>query len=154
MRIWYQFNLAQMKAPYDDPLWDSWKKIVPRVHASLDGVDGFLGYLDGTQTEAGYLRPYPDRPLVMGNLSAWSSEMALHHWVHSGAHGALLKKRAEWFHPWPNGDIYSVIWVDHDRAPKFRLDYATAMLELIRKHGPDPQAGLYGFRPEDPRPRP
>lgn len=132
--VLYQFNVALMRAPYTDPLWDEWKRLVPIVHQQAECAQGFVANYDGTVTELGYLAPYPRDPLVMGNLSAWTSEDALKAFTFSGTHGKMMKHRTKWFAPWRRGVHYIALW--WDLPGKFNLEQAKRKLAMLQAHGP------------------
>lgn len=127
-----QFNLAWMREPYDHPIWDSWKRhLVPSLHARALRHPGFVSLWDGQQTPEGYLAPYPDQPLVMGNLSAWKSAVSLREFVFGDpAHLAVMKSSLRWFHP-PREEPYSVFYW----APQLDLHWAMTMLNRYRELG-------------------
>jgi len=116
-----QFNIAWMKHPYSDPIWNGWKTAVAQIHRQVRLVKGFHSMLDGRDSEAGYLIPYREMPLIMGNLTAWTDKEALRRFVVDGAHGALMNAKSRWFHP-PKWKPYSVFYhaeeLDLERAKR------------------------------------
>lgn len=132
----FQFNVAIMRAPYSSQLWDKWRQLVPVIHSQVDNADGFLWRYDGTETDDGYIAPYPHDPLIMGNLSAWENPRKLHRYTFGpGSHGALLEHRSKWFIPWPEGVIYNVMWWAPIVAPNTEIEYAKKQLLRLHAHG-------------------
>lgn len=126
-----QFNVAWMKVPYDDPLWDSWKEnLVPKLHARAATYPGFVKIYDGPRHPLGHVAAYGD-PLLMGNLSAWEDPVDLRRFVFDDpAHFAAMKATARWFNP-PRWEPFSVYyWSD-----KLELDEAQTMLTQLRDLG-------------------
>lgn len=133
-RVLYQFNVAVMRFPYDDPRWDAWKKMVPLVHHQAEAADGFVANHDCSGSPLGYMAPYPRDPLVMGNLSAWRDEDALGRFTFTGTHGALMRQRHKWFTPWAPGVVSIALW--WDLPDKFNIETAKRNLALLQAHGP------------------
>lgn len=131
----YQFNIAQMREPWESSLWDKWRELVPVIHAQVASAYGYMGHYDGTTTGPGYIAPYPRDPLIMGNLSAWISVKALREFTFGpGSHNALLKHRAKWFAPWPDGVIYNAMWWQEFDG-RFDLEHAKEQLAKLQAHG-------------------
>lgn len=135
----FQFNISQMREPYSSKLWDKWKQLVPVIHAQSNGAEGFLWNYDGTVSAAGYIAPYPDDPLIMGNLSAWATPRLLHEFTFGrGQHGALMKHRGHWFMPWPPGMVYHAMWWEKLTDPsdaRMSVAYARQKLAMLQANG-------------------
>lgn len=138
-----QFNVARMRAPYEDPIWDKWRELLPVVHAQAAAAPGYIGRYAGEKDTRGYIAPYEDDPLVMGALTAWTTPQALRKFTLNGTHGRLLEHRERWFEPWaPKGQPYTVLW--WQRAGGFSIEVAKDRLETLRRVGPtDTVFGLF-----------
>ena len=127
----FQFNIAKMREPYDHPMWNQWKKLVPVIHEQVKAAHGFMGHYDGTETGPGYIMPYKHDPLILGNLSAWESPEQLKEFTFSEPHATLLRWRRDWFEPTPKP--YNVLYWDD----KIHLSKAVYKLRKLRWYGAD-----------------
>jgi len=146
MIVLYQYNEAAMREPYESPLWDKWRQLLPVVHLQAETTEGYVGRYRGEDDVLGYIAPrWPDEPLTMGNLSAWTTPRALKAFtLGPGTHGSLMRHRARWFEPWPYNRPSMVMWwaeADYDPntrviTPRFDLDVAMLMQAQLGEHGP------------------
>jgi len=121
-----QVNIARMRAPLDDPIMAGFVSLLDEINALADQSPGFVWRL---QTEAGnaiYLRPYDDDRILF-NLSVWQSLEQLKEYVYQSAHGAVMRRRSEWFEKF-DGMYLALWWIRAGRIPtvgeaKQRLDY-------------------------------
>ncbi len=105
------FNVARLRHPPHDS----------RVAGFIDNVSKVNAIAERSQ---GYVWRWADEIAAVGNgiafqavdqdvrlaisLSVWNTVEDLWHFVHKTAHGSFLRRRAEWFEPWP-GPNY-VVW--------------------------------------------
>jgi hypothetical protein len=75
------------------------------------------------------------------NVSVWTSYEALHAFTYRSAHGAFVRRRAEWFRPTPQPST-ALWWVPAGHRPT--VDEALRHLALLRRYGPTPRA--FGLR--------
>jgi len=142
MIVLYQFNVARMREPYTAKVWNNWRKLLPLVHLQAMAHPGYVGRYEGEHCPLGYIAPYPDDELVMGNLSAWASRPQLESFTFGpGTHGRLMRHRDKWFEPWTEGEAFNVMW--WQPAGKFDLEFAKEQLARLRLVGPNHQ--LFGF---------
>ena len=132
-----QYNVARMRAPLDDPLMQGFVSRLDELNHLGDGSPGFVWRLhteDGTSTS---IRPYPDDPLVIINMTIWESIEALHDFTYRSDHGPMYAARHTWFEPMDGHTL--VLWWgpagDIPDAPQGKI-----LLELLRRRGPSPQA--------------
>jgi hypothetical protein len=71
------------------------------------------------------------------NLSVWESYEALHMFVYRSAHGAMVKRRAEWFLPTREPST-ALWWVRPGEHPS--AEEALSRIAVLRRHGPTPRA--------------
>lgn len=148
MIVLYQYNEATMRAPYEDPIWDQWRRLLSIVHLQAEAAPGYIGRYRGEDDVLGYIAPrWPDEPLTMGNLSAWTNKKALRAFTFGGAHAGLMRHRHRWFEEWKHDRPSLVMWwgeadrVDRadgvvDVVPRFDLDVAMLMQAQLQEHGP------------------
>jgi hypothetical protein len=75
------------------------------------------------------------------NLSVWASYEALHAFTYRSAHGAFVKRRAEWFAAAQTPST-ALWWVTQGTRPT--VDEALRRLAVLRRYGPSPRA--FGVR--------
>ncbi len=102
-----------------------------------DHSAGFVWRLhteDGTSTS---MRPYPNDPLVIINMSIWESIEALHGFAYRSHHGPMYVARHTRFEPM-EGHTLALWWVPPGYTPD--ASQGKVRLELLRRRGPSPQA--------------
>lgn len=144
-RILFQFNLAKMKAPFSDPIFDDFKSELDALHALAEADPGFVWRYQGEKDDDGYIKPYPCAPLIMGNMSAWTDYDSLFRYTFSGEHLALMKMKRKWFEKLP--PHYNVLYYgtreDLNRSNAELLEDAKRHLAYLRVYGETPVA--FGF---------
>ena len=81
------------------------------------------------------------------NMSVWESLDALHAYVYSNAHLAVLRDRRQWFDP-ASDHILVLWWVPAGHVPT--IEEAKQKLAALREHGPS--ADAFTFRKPFPPP--
>ena len=140
-----QLNIATLKAPLDDPIMAEFVANLDRINTLADQSPGFVWRLQSEQGNATELRPFGDEILV--NLSVWQNVDALRQYVYRSAHTDIMRRRKQWFERMT--EAYMVLWwvpVGHRPDPV----EAKARLELLKQHGPTPEA--FSFRHPFPAP--
>lgn len=144
-RILFQFNIAMMKASYDDALFDDFKSEVDRLHQLAERSPGFVWRYPGEKDTDGYIKPYHDDPLVMGNMSAWRDYDSLFKYSFDGEHLAIMRKKRKWFntlsHPWTV--LYYGVEQDLSKSNEELLEEAKRRLSYLYRHGESSVA--FGF---------
>ena len=131
-----QVNIALMRAPLDDPSMAEFVAFLDEINALADRSSGFVWRL---QTEAGnatYLRPYDDDRILF-NLSVWQSIEQLKEYVYKSAHGAVMRRRREWFEKF-DGVYMALWWIKAGRIPT--IEEAKQRLDYLRERGESVQA--------------
>ena len=96
---WYlaELNVARLRRPLDHPETAEFVAALDHVNALAESSPGFVWRLtDDSGLSSSYVRG-DDDPLVIINLSVWTSPDALHDFVFRSAHTPFLRRRREWF---------------------------------------------------------
>ena len=116
----------------DDPRMKDFNDALDSVNAIADATPGFVWRLQSDQGNAVGFEIY-DNPNYLVNMSVWESLDALRQFVTSGAHLAIMKRRAEWFEK--SELAYMVLWwVPAGHTPT--VDEAQEKLDHLRANGP------------------
>lgn len=93
-----------MRATFCDPLFDDFKAQLDPLHVLAESNAGFVWRYQGEKDSDGYIKPYADDPMIMGNMSAWRDYDSLFRYVFTEEHLALMRMKRKWFntslHPW------------------------------------------------------
>lgn len=144
-----QANVAYALVPTDDPRLADYLARLDEMNSLADQSPGFVWrYLtdsrDPTQREF-------DDPLVLFNMSVWTSIDALHAYAYRTAHSEVYAARRRWF-----ADVNSVVgghalamwWIPEGTLPT--VDEAKRRMKLITEMGPSPEA--FSFKKRFPPP--
>ena len=141
-----QLNIAKMKYAIDDPAMQDFVEQLDPVNASADDYPGFVWRLQTEEGDATDIRIYDDDRLLV-NMSVWKSLEALKDFVASQSHGAVMRRRGEWFDRMDQP--YLVLWwVPEHHRPS--IQEAQDRLDMLRKHGPT--AAAFDFSSYFPAP--
>ncbi len=125
-----------MKAPVDSPLLAGFAAALDEINALADASPGFVWRLEDEAGDATSFRVLGDDSLLV-NLSVWENIEALREFVFRGGHGAVMRRRREWFDRM--SEAYVVLWwVEAGNVPS--LAEAEERLLHLRRHGPTPRA--------------
>lgn len=102
-----QLNTARLRAPLDDPRTEGFTSQIDAIHARAEAAPGFVWRLKDEQRDCSSSPGFD--PLVITTLSVWESLEALRTFVYHGDHGAVCRRRAEWFESRP-GEPSVVLW--------------------------------------------
>ena len=138
-------NLADMRAPYSDPLYDDFKVWLKALHALAEADTGFLWRYKGEDDDSGHIQPYPCAPLIMGNFSAWRNYDSLYDYTFSDGHLEIMKKKRKWFKKMktPYVVLYYGYPLDLLKPKEELLEVAKRKLVHYKKHGETAEA--FGF---------
>ena len=143
-----QINIGTMRAPLDTAELAGFVALLAPLNALADAAPGFVWRLqaDGADDATG-LRPYDD-PMVIVNMSVWTSLEALRDYVYrTGPHLDAMRQRRDWFVR-PERAHLALWWLPAGELPS--VAEGMARLELLRVHGPGPDA--FTFRETVPPP--
>lgn len=131
-----ELNIGRLRAPLDSPRLADFVEALDIVNGLADAFPGFVWRLqtdDGNATDARVL----DDDMVIVNLSVWDSPEALREFVYRSDHRSYLPRRSEWFERLSEAHVV-LWWVPAGHRPT--VDEAIDRLELLREHGPSPEA--------------
>lgn len=144
-RILFQLNLAKMRTPFSDPLFDDFKAQLPAMHELACANPGWLWRYQGEKDKDGYIKPYPNAPLIMGNMSGWRDYKSLYEFTFLGGHLDILKEKRKWFEKIPVP--YTVLYYGEEddllKPPLELLEEAKKKLNYLSVYGETPAA--FGF---------
>ena len=132
-----QVNIARMLAPLESPELASFVALLDEINALAERSPGFVWRFQGDEGNATYLRPYDDDRILF-NMSVWSSIDALKAYAYESAHGAVMRRRREWFSRFEQPNV-ALWWVRAGSIPS--VGEAVARLAHLQEHGPS----VYAF---------
>jgi GNAT superfamily N-acetyltransferase len=134
-----QLNIATLRHPMEDPRTAGFADGLPIVNSSADQASGFVWRLQSDTGNATDIQVFED-PLVIVNLTVWTSIEALKAFAFRGIHRDFFRRRAEWF---VEGSTRTAMWwlpagdLPTTGDAKRRLDFIDAF-------GPSPYAFQMG----------
>ena len=127
-----QFNVARLHEPLDHPDTAEFVDALDEVNALAESSPGFVWRLvDEEGRSSSYVTAFDD-PLMIINMSVWTSADALYHFVFRTAHAAFLRRRREWFERLGEA-ILVCWWVPAGHHPS--VEEAMERLADLRAHG-------------------
>jgi hypothetical protein len=135
-----QVNVARMRAPLDSPQMAGFVAAIDPVLRLAEQSAGFVWRHADSHGDSVTIRPDGDTTMVV-NLSVWASYEALHSFTYRSAHGAFIRRRAEWFVATQNPST-ALWWVPRGTRPT--LDEALRRLAVLRRYGSSARA--FGVR--------
>ncbi|MDX6741418.1 DUF3291 domain-containing protein [Actinocorallia sp. A-T 12471] len=140
-------NVARALAPTDSPVLAEFMAGLEPVNALADRSPGFVWRLvDDDGGDATSLRPYDDDRVLI-NLATWTSVDALFDFTYRTVHLEFVRRRREWFEHLGE-PVVALWWVPDGHRPT--PAEAVSRLEILRAHGPSPEA--FTFRDRYPAP--
>jgi Domain of unknown function (DUF3291) len=140
-----QANVAYALAPHDDPRLADFMARLDEINQLADRSAGFV-WRYPTDSRDPAQRVFTD-PLVLFNMSVWTSIEALHAYTYRSVHAEVYAARKRWF-----ADVRSVVgghalalwWIPEGELPT--VAEAKARLERITAEGPSPRAFTFKHR--------
>jgi hypothetical protein len=123
-----QLNIATLRHPMDDPRTADFADGLPTVNGAGEQAPGFVWRLQSDGGNATDIQLFDD-PLVIVNLTVWSSLDALKAFAFRGIHRDFFRRRAEWF---VEGSTRTALWwlpatvLPTTDDAKLRLDFIEA----------------------------
>ena len=115
-----QLNIGLLNYPQDDPRTAGFTDNVAKVNAIAERSKGFVWRCvdEDAALKAEGIALFDGNPCALCTMSVWETANDLETFVHRTAHGAFLKRRAEWFRPL--GQKTYVVWpVPAGHVPTF-----------------------------------
>ena len=131
-----QINVGRLLHPLDDPRTAGFVDNLDKVNAVAEASDGFLWRLKDETGNATQIAAYDD-PLMIVNMSVWTSIEALYEFAYQTVHRRFVQRRKEWFGLY--GRPYLALWwIDEGRLPAAWTDGSgsTTSTGLARPHMP------------------
>lgn len=131
-----QLNIGRAVAPLDSPVMAGFTEQLDAINLLAEQSPGFVWRLQSDSGNATDIA-YDSDPLLIANMSVWSSLAALRRYVYTGDHLAMLKQRKAWFskHEGPSQVLW---WIRAGHIPT--LNEGRAALEILRLNGSTPLA--------------
>jgi uncharacterized protein DUF3291 len=126
-----QMNIGRMRAPIESDVMAGFVARLAEINALAEASDGFVWRFQGEGGNATYLRPYDD-PLIIFNMSVWTSVEALQRYAYTSAHRELLRARSNWFEKF-DGPYQAMWWISAGHEPT--VEEAKGRLAYLREHG-------------------
>jgi hypothetical protein len=128
-----QANFATLRAPLGAPEMREFVAAFDPIARLAEASPGFVWRL---ASPGGHV-PVELAGGQVINLSVWESYEALHGYVYRSAHGAMVRRRADWFapHHTPSTVLW---WIPEGERPS--TGDALARHALLVRYGPQPRA--------------
>lgn len=140
-----QVNVARAIAPLDAEPMRDFVQLLDAMNALAEVSPGFVWRLKAAEGST-TIQAYSD-PLIILNLSVWTSVEALKDYAYKSSHASVFRKRKEWFTPFGAPSL-ALWWIELGMWPT--ADEARAKLELLAANGPGPAA--FTFKQAFPSP--
>ncbi len=140
-----QLNIGRTLAPLDSPQLADFVSQLDEINALAEAAPGFQWRLVGAGGNATdvVVDAYPG---LIVNMSVWSSAETLFDFVYKTAHTKVMARRREWFE---KIEVFQTLfWIPAGTIPT--IEEAMARLEILRAHGPSPEA--FTFKQRFPAP--
>ena len=135
-----EINVARLRYPLDDPRIADFVDNLDRINALAEESPGFVWRLKDESGNATRIDAYED-PLIIVNMSVWTSVEALYEFAYRTMHRRFVQKRKEWFELF--GAAYLALWwVEEGRFP----DVAEGRRRLAHLERFGPAAHAFNFR--------
>ena len=94
-----QLNIAKLKATLDHPQLTEFVENLDRINMLAENSPGFVWRYESNLNSAAdeAVRVFQD-PMLIVNLSVWESIDHLFEFTYRTAHGAIFRKRKQWFY--------------------------------------------------------
>jgi len=134
-----QLNIATLRHPMDDPRTADFANALPTVNGAGEQSPGFVWRLQSDVGNATDIQVFDD-PLVIVNLTVWTSIDDLKAFAFRGIHRDFFRRRAEWF---VEGSTRTAMWwIPATTLPT--TDDAKQRLDFIEAFGSSPFAFRMG----------
>ena len=138
-------NVAAMKYDFDAPEMADFNANLDRINALAEASPGFVWRHQSAEGDTTEAEVFGSTTLV--NLSVWQDVRSLQSYAYGEQHGAILRRRREWFVRTPMASLV-LWWLPAGTFPS--LLQARERLELLQVNGSSPAA--FDFRQPFPAP--
>ena len=135
-----QINVGRLRVAIDHPLIAEFVAGLDAVNRLAEASDGFVWRLQTEDGDATAIRISPDERVIV-NVSVWTSLDALRAFVFRSGHSDFLRRRREWFEPYPSAAT-ALWWIPAGHLPG--VPEAIGRLADLDARGPT--ADAFGFR--------
>jgi hypothetical protein len=135
-----QVNVAQAKAEMDTDTMVGFVSRLEEINALADTAQGFVWRLQSDEGDSTSIRVF-EEPLLLVNMSVWSTMEDLKTFVYKSFHVELIRDREAWFDKM-RAAHQALWWVPVGHIPT--TQEAQEKLEYIREHGPSQEAFTFG----------
>ncbi|MBT8102337.1 MAG: DUF3291 domain-containing protein [Gammaproteobacteria bacterium] len=141
-----QINIATALYPHDDARMSQFFEQLDDINALADNSPGFAWRL---QSETGNATDIQvgDNPLLIVNMSVWTSIDALFDFAYKSAHRTVIADRKQWFKR-PDVAYQALWWLPAGYEPS--IEEGMQKLLLLQESGPCPDA--FSFKKRFPPP--
>jgi hypothetical protein len=138
-----QLNVGRARTPLDSSGMAEFMELLDPINALADRSPGFVWRLEDDEGTGATAIKVSDDDQFIVNMSVWESIEALWTFVYDSAHLDVMRRRREWFerHVRPFMVLW---WVPAGHVPT--VEEAMTKLELLRSHGPSPDAFTFKVR--------
>lgn len=127
-----QINIARAQAAMDTDLMSGFADRLDEINALADDASGFVWRLQTENGDATSLQVFDD-PLLLINMSVWTSVDALKHFVYQSLHVDLIRDRDAWFNKMLNAH-QALWWIPAGHTPS--IQEGKDKLLHLQEHGP------------------
>ncbi len=135
-----EINVARLRHPVDDPRVAEFVDNLERVNALAEASEGFVWRLKDEGGNATQIRAYDD-PLIIVNMSLWTSPEALYAFAYKTMHRRFVQRRKEWFELF-DGPYLALWWVEEGAFP----DVVDGQRRLAHLERYGPTGWAFNFR--------
>lgn len=131
-----QLNIAEMRAPLDDPVMVEFVEALDPINALADRSPGFVWRLQDDSGDATSIQVFEDETTLV-NMSVWESVEALKDFVYKSAHAKIMRRKREWFDA-HRSPCLVLWWIRKGHIPA--AEEAVERLQMLTDNGPSPHA--------------
>lgn len=135
-----EINVAKLLHPLDHPRVADFVNNLDAVNALAEASEGFVWRLKDESGNATQIAAYDD-PLIIVNMSVWTSTEALYEFAYRTMHRRFVQRRKEWFGLF-GGAYLALWWVEEGHRP----DVAEGRRRLAHLERFGPTAYAFNFR--------
>ncbi len=137
-----QINIAQMKAPLDDPIMKEFVDFINPINTLAEESPGFIWRLKDKDGGSSMNIEVPvQHEMIIINMSVWEDLESLKSYVYQTVHSYFVRSSKRWFDKMEKPHM-ALWWVDAGHEPT--VAEAMERLAMIENDGAGPEAFLFG----------